>query len=665
MKRLLCLLALFACLTPAPAQPPAAPVNPQAPTLAPVLPLGMQRGTTLDVTLSGTNLADPTGVWTSFPAKVTIPGDANNGKTPTALRVRIEAAKDAPLGFHAVRVATRRGLSNARLFCLDELPQVAETAGNQTPKTAQPVQVPCVVVGRADAEVTDYFKIAVKANQRLSFEVLGRRLGSSFDPQITLLDAATGRELPGGHSNDAPGLQTDARLHHLFKADGEVLVAVRDVSYRGGADFHYRLRVGDFPCATATLPLAVKRGSKTAVRFAGPQVEGVAAVEVPAPADPAVEALAVTPRGPSGLPGWPVPVALSDLDETLEKEPNNEPAKATRLTLPAAVTGRFEEKDDLDHYVFTARKGQRLIVEAQTGDLLTPTEVYLVLRDAKGTQVAASNPQQAARLDFTPPADGDYTLSAEHLHAWGGPEEVYRLTVTPFAPGFSLTLNTDRWDVAPGGSVSIPLFLTRSGYDGPIEVTPVGAAGISGSVTIPAGPAKPANQPSALLELKAADLPPGPLAFTLQGKATINGQPTVRLASARSIWTTALAGLPVPPHSLTSLVGLAVTEKPPFTLTAKLDAATAAPGKPITATVTASRTAGFTAEIAVSVQGLPAGAAAPPVKIAPMQTSAKLTITLKPNVKVGQTLLTLQGAAKHDGRDWAVRTAPLPLVVKK
>lgn len=665
MKRLLCLLALFACLPPAPAQPPAAPVNPQAPTLAPLLPLGMPRGTTLDVTLSGTNLADPTGVWTSFPAKVTIPGDANNGKNPTSLRVRIEAAKDAPLGFHAVRVATRRGLSNARLFCLDELPQVAETAGNQEPKTAQAVQLPCVIVGRADAEVTDYFKIAVKANQRLSFEILGRRLGSSFDPQITLLDAATGRELPGGHSNDAPGLQTDARLHHLFKADGEVLVAVRDVSYRGGADFHYRLRIGDFPCATAALPLAVKRGSKTAVRFAGPQVEGVAPVEVQAPADPGIEALAVTPRGPSGLPGWPVLVALSDLDETLEKEPNNEPAKATRLNLPAAVTGRFEEKDDLDHYVFTAKKGQRLILEAQTGDLLTPTEVYLVLRDAKGTQVAASNPQQAARLDYTPPADGDYTLSAEHLHSWGGPEEVYRLTVTPFAPGFSLTLNTDRWDVAPGGTVSIPLFLTRSGYDGPIEVTPAGAAGISGSVTIPAGPAKPANQPSALLELKAADLPPGPLVFTLQGKATINGQPTVRPASARATWTTALAGLPVPPHSLTSLVGLAVTEKPPFALTATLDTATVAPGKPITATVTASRTAGFTAEIAVSVQGLPAGAAAPPVKIAPMQTSAKVTITLKPNVKVGQTLLTLQGAAKHDGRDWTVRTAPVPLVVKK
>ena len=123
---------------------------------------------------------------------------------------------------------------------------------------------------QAEAETTDYFKISATAGQRLSFEILGRRLGSLFDPQLQLLDAHTGRELPGGYSNDAPGLQTDARLTYTFKTAGEYLVAVRDVSYRGGNDFHYRLRIGDFPCATTTFPLAAKRGSKVSVQFAGP-----------------------------------------------------------------------------------------------------------------------------------------------------------------------------------------------------------------------------------------------------------------------------------------------------------------------------------------------------------------------------------------------------------
>ena len=44
-------------------------------------PRGMQRGTTLDLSLTATNLAEPTGLWTSIPAaKVTIPSDGNNGK---------------------------------------------------------------------------------------------------------------------------------------------------------------------------------------------------------------------------------------------------------------------------------------------------------------------------------------------------------------------------------------------------------------------------------------------------------------------------------------------------------------------------------------------------------------------------------------------------------
>src|SRR5205814_2318736 len=134
-------------------------------------------------------------------------------------------------------------------------------------------------------------------------------------------------------SNDAPGLQTDARLTYTFKSAGEVLVAVRDVSYRGGGDFHYRLRVGDFPCATTPLPLALRRGSQAQVRFAGPNVEGVAPVEVLAPADSTAESVQVAPRGPTGLYGWPVVLHLSDLEEQLEKEPNNDPKQANRLSV--------------------------------------------------------------------------------------------------------------------------------------------------------------------------------------------------------------------------------------------------------------------------------------------------------------------------------------------
>src|SRR5262249_17337648 len=151
-----------------------------------------------------------------------------------------------------------------------------------------------------------YYKFSVPAGQRVSFEVLGRRLGSAFDPQITLYDARTGRELPGGHSNDAPGLPTDARLTYLFKEAGGHLLEVRDATYPAGPDYSYRLRIGDFPCATVPIPMAVRRGSQATVHFTGPMVEGVAPVEVAVPKDPAVTEVAVAPRGANGLYGWPV-----------------------------------------------------------------------------------------------------------------------------------------------------------------------------------------------------------------------------------------------------------------------------------------------------------------------------------------------------------------------
>src|SRR5262249_13435104 len=174
----------LAAQPPAPIQP-----NPQAPTLAHPLPLGMQRGTAMEFSLTGSNLADPIALQASFPARITIPTDNNNGKDNAKLRVRLEVPKDAPIGFHTLRLATARGMSNFRLFCIDDLPQILEVDTNRSKTTAQAVPVPCVVVGRADAEVSDYFKIAVKSGQRVSFEVLGHRLGSAFDPQITLFDA--------------------------------------------------------------------------------------------------------------------------------------------------------------------------------------------------------------------------------------------------------------------------------------------------------------------------------------------------------------------------------------------------------------------------------------------------------------------------------------------
>jgi hypothetical protein len=628
--------------------------------------VGVQRGTNLDLTLTGTNLGDPTGVWTSFPAKVTIPTEGNNGKDQTKLLVKIEVPKDAPLGLHSLRLATTRGMSNVRLFCIDDLPQVMETATNHTIEMAQVVPVPCVVCGRADAEQRDYFKVSVKAGEALSFEVLGRRLGSAFDPQITLYDAKTGREVPGAHSNDAPGLQTDAALRWTFKDAGDYVIEIRDVTWKGGEDFLYRLRIGDFPLAATTIPMAVKRGSKATVHFGGSWVDKVAPVEVQAPADPNAEVVWVTPKGASGLPGWPVAVAMSDLDETVEQEPNNEQAKANRVPVPGAVTGRFEQKGDVDWFVFTAKKGQRLILEAHTQDYNSPTELLLTLKDAKGAVVQATNPANPPRLDFTPMVDGDFYLTAEHLHGWGGPAEVYRLTVVPYEPGFDLSVQLDRFDAPQAGGLVIPILMTRRDYTGPVDISVRGPAGITGKLNIPMGKVAPPGQPiGALLVNASGEQPMGPVIFEIVGTATINGKLVTEYASVRTAVSTSLAALPVPPRTTWRSIALAVTERAPFTLTAKFDEASGMPGKPVNLTVTVTRVAGFAGDITLAVGNLPPNVTTMPKPIPGAMNEVKLPVNLAANAAVGDYPIIVTGKAKHQMKDFTVTAAPVMLVIKK
>jgi hypothetical protein len=638
------------------------PPNPLAPNLAMPAPMGMQRGTSLELTLTGTSLADPIALWTGFPAKVTIPTDNNNGKDNAKLRVRLDVAKDAPMGFHALRLATKNGISNLRLFCIDDLPQVMEVDTNRSKTTAQAVPVPCVVVGRADPEVSDYFKISATAGQRVSFEILGRRLGSAFDPQLSLIDPRTQREL--AYSNDAPGLQTDARLTHTFKEAGDYLIEVRDVQWRGGADFWYRLRIGDFPCATTPVPMAAKRGSKVTVQFAGPNVAGVPPVEVTVPSHPAAEVVWVTPLASNGLYGWPVALAVSNLEEAVEQEPNNEPAKANRISVPGGVTGRFEPKGDIDHFVFAAKKGQRWIIQAHTHEWNSPTEVLMVLKNAMGMQVAATNPAADPRIDYTVPADGDYVLAVEHLLFWGGPDETYRVTISPYEPGFDLTLGSDRVDIPVGGVGVVPIqTVARRDYNGPIEVTVEGPPGIKGQAVIQPGPIVP-NQPAGLLFLTAdPGMAPGPVILGIMGKATINGKLMTVRASARPVVSQALANLPYPPRQLYPQVAAAVTGKPPFTLAVQFDTPEQMRGGPAAITVTTTRAAGFTEEIALAPLGLPPNVA-PTLKTIPKgQNEVKAQVTPAANAALGQFAISVSGKAKFQNKDYVVLAAPTKLVV--
>jgi hypothetical protein len=639
------------------------PANPQAPTINP-LPTGIQRGVAAEMLITGTNLVSPTGVALSVPAKVTIPKEDKNGTDATKFKVRIEVPADTPVGWYPFRMATLKGASNLRVVCVDDLAQIAGTGANRTKATAQAVPVPSAVHGAVATEQADYYKITVKAGQRLSLDCLARRIGSAIDAQMSVYDAKSMREV--AFDNESPGCQTDPRITHTFKEGGDYLVEVKDVLNRGGAEFFYRIRIGDFPLATTPIPMGAKRGTKAKIGFAGPAVEGVAAVDVDVPNDPALNVIWVAPKGASGLHGWPVPLALSDHDEAAETEPNNDAKQANRVPVPGGVTGRFQQSDDTDFFVFGAKKGQKLAIEGHTLEAYSPSLLLIVVRNAKtNAEVAKSNPQAPPpgdqRIDFTAPDDGDFLIEVTHLHFAGGPNETYRITIRPPAPAFDVVLPNERFDAAPSGVAAVPVQIVRKGYTGPIEISAKGHPSLTGTANLKAG-----QNAVILMVATKGDLSMGAYQFQIVAKATVDGQNVVQTAGAKAMVVQSLNGLLFPPMHLQTFVALAVKEKAPFTLAIKMDPPEGIPGGKANVIITATRDPGFDEEITLSPPtGLPPTVPVPKTvpAIGKGKNESTFPLDLNPKTPVGEYFVLVSAKTKHMGKELSGAAPPLMLVL--
>ncbi len=634
---------------------PKAPVivaAPQAPTLNTPANFGAKVGEEVELALTGTNLADATGVMLSCPAKVTIPTDNKNGTEPGKLRVKVAVDPKCQIGLYTVRVATKHGVSNARPFVVDSLPLVASTAANRTKDTAQAVTVPSVASGTVAAETSEFFKVKVNANQKLTFEVLARRIGSPLDPIVVLHDAKTKRELVDLYADDTPGLQGDCRLTHTFKEAGEILVEVRDTTHRGGGDFAYRLRVGEFPGATTAFPLAAERGKPATIGFAGP--DAVAPVLVTAPKDPALAAFYVAPAAG----GWPLPVLLTDYPQSVEQEPNDEPAKANKLPVPGGVSAKFDKAKDADHFAITGKKGQKLAISVLTFEVNSPAEVLVRVLDSKGAQVAANNPATPTnRFEFTPPADGEYVIACEHQNFLFGPNEVYHLSVVPVGPDFTVALAFDRGEAAVGSGTGVFATVARlNGYAGPVELSIDGDPALSGKLTLPAG------QTLAFVPLLVKEgTKPGGYAFQLKATAAADGVTVTRYGTLTDAVKANFGGMTNPPPEMLNQCAMSVIEKPPFALKLTADPTSIEKGKAGKIVVDATREKEADGDIVLTPLFVPPTVVPVLKPIAKGQTKGEITLTVQPASPVGPTPLVFRATTKVGAKDFAF--TPPPVVI--
>jgi hypothetical protein len=133
---------------------------------------------------------------------------------------------------------------------------------------------------------------------------------------------------------------------------------------------------------------------------------------------------------PAGLSNFRTFV-VSDWPEVQEKEPNNDPINAQRVTLPVVVNGRTDGSADVDCYVFAAKKGQRVLINCWAWRLDSQLDGTLQVFGPDGKDLAYNGDYYGRDpfIDFTAPGDGDYTVKIWDFVYAGGTDYFYRLHI--------------------------------------------------------------------------------------------------------------------------------------------------------------------------------------------------------------------------------------------
>lgn len=625
---------------------PASLAHGQAPTLSHLLPAGVQPGKSVDVVFHGANLAGANKVWAGFPLSAGLTaGIEGNGTQPASVTYRLTLPPDAPLGVAGIRIGTAQGISNVRLVLVDDLTAIAKTGANKSLQTAQPLTPPIAVDGACDAESSDFYKLTVAAGQRISAEVFARRLGSPLDPMMRLLTAA-GREL--AFSDDEPATGADSRLSHTFAEAGDYYLEIRDIRFQGGGGHRYRLRVGEFPLPSTPYPLAVQKGTSAAIELQGPGLPAPTTITVAAPADVPGNRLHAAVPGTPGQGGAWVSLLASDTAEQLEQEPNDSPERSTPVKLPGAIDGRFAAKGDRDFYQFEGKKGERFLFRGQTRSLGSPCDLFLRLHNADGGVLAEAEDTGAEEgiLDVTLPADGIYRLKVEDTNHRGGADEVYRIAVEPYQPGFTLAAAAEKVDAPQNGVFVVKVTAVRRDYNGPITLSLEGAGEgctLQGNV-IPEG--KPETTMSVTLgpSLAAGQL----AAVKIIGTGKTDAIEMRATASTLVALRAALSGLPFPPAALDGTLALGVA--PVFPKFFELAAATpvvplVSASSPSTLQVKLTRSNGFDDKVNLRVEGLPAPATVKPAEIEKGKAEGSLEFVSPQAIPPGKHAVRVIGSA--------------------
>ena len=524
----------------------------------------LMRGTTTRLTAVGSRLTNAGAVWSSLPAGM-VEAKLVAGSKADSASFDVRVAADAPVGVFGLRVATADGLSNVHLCLIDDLPVKPVPDSTKAPAK---VELPCSLWGRFREAEVDRLSLSVKAGQRVSFEVVGSRLGKEVDPLLTIRDAQ-GRFV-AQRDND-PGLYFDFRFEHRFAVAGTYTVEVRDSRFQGHEHGSYVLRMGRVPAARVAVPAAVRPGKRAKLYL--PELKET--VEVDIPAAQTVGPMSITLKRPTDEGSAWLPVAVSDLDAFAATADATTPGKATPAKVPCQLGGVLLDGKRRQFFRLALEKGQTIYATGHGRGLNSSIDLDIALTDEKGQNLRQSGQGEddKAKFDFTAPKAGDYFVAIRDQAREGGPACAYRVEVrtVPFQP--TILAEVEGLTVPRGDYQPVPLVVIRNGYVGPITLTLTGTpAGVTLSPTeIPAG------ENAIVCKLSASEAAPIGL-HTLQIWATTKGAaPVKQLVRTQPMIDRQLQNVDLIPYTLrenqrrlpasvSDRFALQVTEPSPFTV---------------------------------------------------------------------------------------------------
>jgi len=476
-------------------------------------PIALRPGTVTEITFFGEHLANLPAVWTSFPATA-----ERIKSTASEAIFKISVETNVPVQLGGIRLVGTNSLSNLHLMLVDDLPTLRkESSRKETPQAILPG---VAIEGAVEELAADFFSFPARKGQEFSIDILAHRLGSALDPLLRVLDFS-GKELV--YSLQATEPNGDPRIRFVAPASGKYTIELRDVGYRGGANHFYRLRFGGFPIITAPYPPVIEQGSQPHLILLGPSVNGIPA-PVLGPFSSAANLVHFIPlaaKASGGFGSGFAQLGISDSPQFIEREPNDKPTEAAKITLPIGLNGRFERRGDQDFYEFEAAKGDRLVFEGSTRRLGSACDLSMRLTDSTGHDIAESNntSSQDGFLEYTLESAGTYRLIVQELTGASAPDFVYHIDAKRQAGGFELIADSDRAEPSTNGAVTVSLSCHRDHYDGPIMLSVRGLESCRlGNAVIPE------KKTNTQLRIFVDSLPLSRLAVQVIGEATIHGK---------------------------------------------------------------------------------------------------------------------------------------------